>query len=510
LKQYDDVWDWLQISLPYILWRNSSYVDQSINTYNLLKGYVHIRQKTLTEPIPAWQHCGKFEGEVKAIGAACPPANIDSSVEQTSDLHFEGLKRYWDYHLKQDESTDFIRGPADPWKFVTADDNYKKHRIGSIAGKFQTYDAGGYGVEYRASLPEKAPGVNLEFYNKDMRQFRHTNWINNLTTRAVFIGFSIYNQDYDMWSAVQLTVEMPPSGLIVPSTKILPFVPNLWETTEEYMMAYGLILRLVIGGYIAFVVAPCEMKHKTRNQKAGYQYFTSLNGVCDVCVVICIIISVLLRYILFRDYKTQDLMVRLADADKSGGYLCYYDLAHTYEWLFILEGVIFAFTMYRMVSLFRLNRTVYLLWHTIGKMCRETGLHLSLLFIPTFWFFTIAAHRIWGDQLLQFETLQDSFISVYYMTKGALNTNGVVILDTVLAAIYYGMLYIFVTFLLVTGFAMVFVEAYYVVQLTATSQGEHWGYDRWKNWLIHPMFLSCFHYATSGSSSPSGDGGSPT
>jgi len=299
---------------------------------------------------------------------------------------------------------------------------------------------------------------------------------------------------------------MPPSGQIVPTAKIVPFIPNLWETTGEYTQAYALILRVFIGGYIAFVVAPNEMRHKTRNQKAGYKYFTSLNGFCDVILVVGVIVALLLRFIMFKDYKTQDLMVALDDADKTVGYLQFQSLALAYEWLFIIEGFIFCFTMYRMIALFRLNRTLYLLWHTIGKMCMETGFHLCLLFLPTFWFFTIAAHRIWGTQLLQFESLQSSFVSVYYMTKGDLDISLIVSLDTILAAIYYSMLYIFVTFLLVTGFAMVFIDAYYVVQLTATSQGQHWNFDKWKQWLIHPMFLSCLHYATSGSSSAPVDG----
>merc|ERR1711865_790201 len=105
-----------------------------------------------------------------------------------------------------------------------------------------------------------------------MNEMRRLNWINNLTTRAVFIGFNIYNADYDLWSSVQLSIEMPPSGLIVPIATILPFVPNLWETAAEYTQAYALILRCFIAGYIACVVAPNEMRHKTRNQKAGYKY----------------------------------------------------------------------------------------------------------------------------------------------------------------------------------------------------------------------------------------------
>lgn len=503
LQTHDDVWDWFQITLPHVLWRNATWTDQSIASYNSMKGYVNIRQKTLKEANPDWQHCEKFKNAVTSIpGARCPSLKMTDDDELTSDSHFEGLKRYWDYHLNADRDTDFIRGPAKPWQFVSAEDNTKNHDIGRVHGNLQVYDAGGYSVEYRTAIPKKAAAENKEFYLKDMRELRQKHWINNVTTRAVFVSFNIYNYHYDCWVSVDLTLEMPPSGRVVPSYEIRQFIPNLFETTNEYMVTYIIFLRMIIAGYIVLVVGFSEIRHKTRNQKAGYQYYTSVNGVCDVIISLCIAATIVIRFAKFNTDRTADLILAMDDSGKSVGFKSFADIARDYEWLFILEGIIFSITMFRLISLFRINRTIYLLWHTLGMTLMQ-GLYLCLLFVPTVWFFTICAHRIWGRESEKFESLSMSFLSVYHMSKGALNVNEIVKLDTILAGLFYLMLYIFVTFLLLTGFAAVFVESYYIVQLTQASQGEAFGFDRWKNWFVHPVILSLFHFAIGGSANQS-------
>jgi len=326
-----------------------------------------------------------------------------------------------------------------------------------------------------------------------------------VTTRAIFVSFSVYNHHYDAWAAVQLTIEMPPSGFVVTSHHVRPFVPNLFETGHEYVITYIIFFRLLIAGYIAVVVSITERGHKTRNQKAGFRYYTSVNGLCDVASASCVVATMAMRFAKFNGVGTTELIKKMQDVDKTTGFLCFMDTAHAYEWLFILESAIFGITMLRLVSLARINRTVYLLWHTLGRTLTQ-GMYLCLLFVPTIFFFTLIAHRIWGANSMDFLTLSKSVISVFHMTKGALDVSQLVRLDTLLAAFYYFLLYIFVTFLLITGFALVFIESYYVVQLTCTAQGETWNYEKWKNWLVHPVLLSLFHFAVKGSPSPP-DGG---
>merc|ERR1711998_93121 len=98
-------------------------------------------------------------------------------------------------------------------------------------------------------------------------------------------------------------------------------------------------------------------------------------------------------FVRFNRDRTAEIITQMNDAGKTLGYRSFRDLAIDYEWLLIMEGVIFSFTMFRLISLFRINRTVYLLWHTLGRTLQQ-GMPLLLLFIPTFAFFIIAANRI--------------------------------------------------------------------------------------------------------------------
>lgn len=508
IREYDDVWDFLQITMPRVFWRNETEgdlpgasTDQTIATYNGLPGYIRIRQKTVKEAVPHWQHCDKFKRIVEALpGSKCPSIKMTEQNELKDNEHFEGLRRYWNYHLVEDKDTDFLRGPAKPWEFVSAEKNSNDHDIGLVHGRSQTYDQGGFQVEYRSELPLKEPAKNLGYYTKDMRELKQKRWIHNATTRAVFIDFNVYNYQYDIWAAVSLLLEFPASGQVVPSYEVRPFKPNLFETPAEYRLTYVLFIRFLIAGYITIVVGTVEMAHKTRNQKPGYTYYTSLNGICDVCISICICASIIVRFVKFNTEQTNKIMLKLDDTDKQRGFKSYADIARDFEWLFIMEGLIFLFTMFRLVSLYRINRTIYLFWHTIGMVFKQ-GVYMCFLFCPTLLFFTVIAHRIWGAETKAFATMGDSFIAVYHMTKGALNVSHIIELDTILAGTFYGLLYIFVTFLLLTSFAVIFVESYYVVQLTATGGGDPFTYDKFRNWLIHPVLLSCFHFALPGGGS---------
>jgi hypothetical protein len=513
LKEYDDIWDFLQITIPYVFWRqnvvldgtnatgNASKTDQSLDSYNVLPGYLNIRQKSLKPPDPVWENCDKFKDIMQDLsGASCPPIFIDDDNELSNDETFEGLKRYWDWHTLNDAAIDFIRGPAKPWQFVDAEKNKDNHNIGIMHGRIQSYSRGGYSVEYKSELPTKNPDENLEIYNKDMRELRHKEWIHKTTTRAVLVDFNVYNHQYDMWLAVNLVMELPPSGRVLTSYEIRPYLPSLFETTHEYIIVYFLFVRLLIGGYIGIVVGLAEQIHKTRNQRPGYMYYTSLNGICDVCITICIIASIVVRFVQFNEGSTAQLLIDLKDEGKNKGTQCYTDLSRDYEWLFIMEGLIFTFTMFRLMSLFRINSTIYLFWQTLGKVFMQ-GIYLSFMFVPAVVFFSVTAHRIWGTRSENFQTMAYSFMSVYHMTKGALDTSDIIELDTLLATIYYMMLYMFVTFLLLTTFAVIFVEGYYVVLLTSSARGEVFGWDKLKTWMIHPVFLSLFALASSGSGS---------
>mmetsp|Transcript_90033 Transcript_90033/g.155988 ORF Transcript_90033/g.155988 Transcript_90033/m.155988 type:complete len:854 (+) Transcript_90033:115-2676(+) len=506
VRTYYQVWDWLQITLPHVVWgdgTSASAANRKLNDYNLLPGYVNIRVKNVKSVNPLeWEDRGKYckHNDMRAVltylpGAQCTPIYVDSDTESTERL--VPMDRYWQQRMEIDRDTDIIRGPAQPWRHVSSNENYKDHNQYSVVGTIQTYDAGGYTVDYKAQIPEVAVQQNLQFYNQDMNVFRALDWININTTRAVIIELNVHNYDYDKWASLTLLFEMPISGQVQPKMILREYIPNLHETRSEMYVIYAYFGRLVIGLYIFVLVGGTEIRHKIKNQKAGYLYYCSFCGLNDLGIFGCCLGALLLRYLSFRERSTANALRQLADPIRTKGFYSYGQESWEYESVFIIEGFLFLFTMCRLVSLVRLNKTVFLIWRVIGQAL-EGCLYFSIVFLATGWGFIVVGSKIWGESLPEFQNLSNTCMSIFHLSKGTLDFTPMIRHDLAMSAIYYIGYYIFVTFMLVSGFTMIFIESYYMVMLTNSASDTNWDAQRWRSWFIHPVVLSLWQYFTTG------------
>lgn len=504
VKTYDQVWDWLQVTLPLVVWGNgNANLGRQLHEHNLLPGYINIRVKNVKSINPLDWHTRETHCETDDMkrvlnslpGAQCTPIYVNEDTEETERL--VPVDRYWDQRMEVDRDRDIIRGPALPWKYISSDENRRDHNQYSIGGAVQRYDASGYTVDYKAQIPAIAIADNLKFYDQDMNVFRALNWININTTRAVIIETNIHNYDYDKWASLTLLFEMPVSGQVQPKMILKEYMPNLHETRSEMYILYAYFVRLVIGLYVFFLVGGNEIHHKIRNQKAGYLYYLSFCGFNDLGIFGSCVAALLLRYIGFRDKSTADVLRELADPTEIKGFYSYKNEADQYEALFIIEGFLFLFTMCRLVSLVRLNKTVFLIWRVIGEALRGC-FYFSIVFLATGWGFVVVGSKIWGEALPQFQSLSNTLMSIFHLSKGTLNFTDMIAHDLAMSAIYYIGYYVFMTFMLVSGFTMIFIESYYMVMLTTSASDATWDAQRWRSWFIHPVVLSLWQYFTTG------------
>lgn len=76
----------------------------------------------------------------------------------------------------------------------------------------QTYSTGGFVYEFRGRLSE---------LRQNLSELHRLGWIDNLT-RAVFIQFSLYNPNVQLFTSVILLVELIPTGGVFPHTRFEP------------------------------------------------------------------------------------------------------------------------------------------------------------------------------------------------------------------------------------------------------------------------------------------------
>jgi len=187
------------------------------------------------------------------------------------------------------------------------------------------------------------------------------------------------------------------------------------------------------------------------------------------------------------------------------GFVSLSDVAYQYEQLFIVEGLLFTFNMYRLLSLIRLNHTVFMLWHTIGDAIKAFTFML-FLFFPVVIGFTMMAHNIWGRFVSNFGSLSSTSLALLKFVKGDLDFTYLAAYDKFWSVGLFISFYFFITFILLNVFTMILVDAYYTVKLTAEFDPDEelvkWNAQRWKKWIVPQLCLNIYQTLTRDTATP--------
>uniref|UniRef100_A0A1B6KUS0 Uncharacterized protein n=1 Tax=Graphocephala atropunctata TaxID=36148 RepID=A0A1B6KUS0_9HEMI len=108
---------------------------------------------------------------------------------------------YGRYSFSNEDKEDF--GTSDEWKYKDADES----ETASIDGILTNYNGGGY-IALLQNINDKA--------TQTIYKLRNGKWIDR-GTRAVFIEFTIYNGNINLFCTFKIIFEFPPCGGVIPS-----------------------------------------------------------------------------------------------------------------------------------------------------------------------------------------------------------------------------------------------------------------------------------------------------
>lgn len=497
VQTFEDLWDWLNYTVPDIFWVDEP-TSPILQTYNQLLGYFSIRVQNVKEPTTSTEFCvnnAKLVADFNALAddgnnlsISCFPRSLNDATQRTES--YPEISSYWRNQTMQSQgdSLAVVRGLSEPGVFRSKELNRERHGIGNIDGLIATYDASGYSVDYRMTVSDPDEHIRIQ-YRSDLQVFRDAGWIGP-TTRVVIMSFTTYNYDYDLWTSSDFLFEIPPDGDLMPSFSVKPFKPRIYETRDELTFTYIDYVRLAIAIYILIFVGWAERQHKVRNHKAGFYYHISLSGITDLGLVICIFMTVVWRTVVFHDPTTARYIELADDQDRVNGFRSFRQLAWEYNTVFILDGIVMVFLMYRMITFFRLSHTIYLQWKAIGQALKAF-IFFTLIFVPAIAGFIVVSTALFGKYILGFSSLMRTSVSTFKLTHGDLNPQ-ILDRDVVVGVISAMALYLLLTFFLMNVFITIFVDAYYVIRLTCTQPAEKWNGQRIRSWALPGVCVSMF------------------
>ena len=173
----------------------------------------------------------------------------------------------------------------------------------SILGKSYTYYAGGGYIAQWDFNSKNA--INITRYLQD------NYWLDQFTA-AVFVEFTVYNPNINLFSYVSLLLEFTPSGNLEPYPAVYTF--KLYDyTSSEDIQAITVTLTYVI---FVMTLLYFVIKEVDDMKRAGKKYLLSANNWLEICIIISSIL-VLLGYMV-RKVLVDITGRELQDAKDSG------------------------------------------------------------------------------------------------------------------------------------------------------------------------------------------------
>ncbi|XP_069463204.1 polycystin-1-like protein 2 isoform X2 [Ambystoma mexicanum] len=388
------------------------------------------------------------DGNSKLVGTArirqvrvrkdtCPIANKMKSL--LTECHAS-------YSLSAEDTSDY----AEHWNLTVADTNssdlntawnYQSQsqlRSHPVWGKLAMYRGGGY-VVYLGSHPKNASRVIQYLYSNV--------WLDTYT-RAVFVEFTVYNANVNLFCIIRLAFETNALGAF--------FTHSELQSVRLYPYTDGLHIFVVAAEVIYFLFIIYYMVIQAKLMKAlKWGYFRSKWNILELAVIViswCALSVFVKRTILgtrdisyYQDHKDECISFdETATADAVLGYLI--------AFLVLLSTV-------KLWHLLRLNPKLNMITSTLQRAWGDISGFITVILIM-FLAYSIATNLIFGWKLYSYKTVLDSAKTMVSLQLGIFNYEEVLDYNPILGSFLIGSCIIFMTFVVLNLFISVILVAF--------------------------------------------------
>uniref|UniRef100_A0A8C3PDD2 Polycystin 1 like 2/pseudo n=1 Tax=Chrysemys picta bellii TaxID=8478 RepID=A0A8C3PDD2_CHRPI len=409
---YQDFFTWARTTLVNKLY--GSYQGFITDGNSKLVGSARIRQvrvKGNTCPIAP-----KLQGSVQECHAMYSP-----QAEDTSDYG-----EHWNISAF-DNSSDL----SSAWQYQSQ----SKLRGHPVWGKLAIYRGGGY-VVHLGTDPKNATRILQYLFNNV--------WLDTFT-RAVFVEFTVYNANVNLFCIISLMFETNALGAFFTHAEL--------QSIRLYPYTDGLHIFVVAAEVIYFLFVIYYMVAQGKLMRAlKWRYFHSKWNLLELAIILISwsTLSVFVKRTILgaRDISYyqhhKDDFNETATADAALGYLI--------AFLVLLATV-------KLWHLLRLNPKLNMITSTLRRAWGDISGFITVILIM-FLAYSIATNLIFGWKLHSYKTLFDSAETMVSLQLGIFNYEEVLDYNPILGSFLIGSCIIFMTFVVLNLFISVILVAF--------------------------------------------------
>lgn len=423
LSTMEDFWKYtegpLLDGLYWDVWYNNKTMaeNQSFIYYeNLLLGVPRMRQ-------------------LKVRNGSCSiPEDLQDDIKECYDVYSPG----------NEDTAPFGLQTGTAWMYATEQQLNGSSHWGFIA----TYSGAGYYLDL--SKTREAAAAQVAALKKNL-------WLDR-GTRAVFLDFSVYNANINLFCIIRLLVEFPATGGLLTSWQ--------FQTVKliHYISPFDIVLaicEITFCLFVAYYIVEEILEIRTHQ----LHYFRGVWNCLDVVIIVLSVVAIAIN--IHRVSTISGLLKNLLEEQAT--FPNFEPLAY---WQIQFNNVAAVTVFFAWVKLFKFinfNRTMSQLSTTMSR-CAKDILGFAIMFFIIFLAYAQLAFLVFGTQIDDFSTFQDCIFTQFRIILGDFNFTEVEEANRILGPIYFTSFVFFMFFILLNMFLAIINDTYSEVKTDMAQQ----------------------------------------
>ena len=390
IKKTEQIWSWLQDDFLSSIYGSTWYNQEPTNLKNYIKDYSSVIVGCVL----------LRQARVKSSACRSSIQTIDCfSDYEVTTMENNNFGLAW---LPQDTASS-ISSPETPssLNLQNAFQYTKASKLNSqpFIGKYSNYLGGGYVYQLNTSLANPAQTLT------DLADLQANDWIDR-ATRAVFIEFTLYNANVDLFAYCTILFGIIPTGNIVFTKEFYPI--SLYSNETAVIIALDLIF-IAITLLLVFKEIKLIRKFKCSYLKNSWSY---------VNWTLFIFSMVSFAMYLNRLYEMYNLRKQIQA--KSGEVINFQSITSWNTLLIMCLSFCCFLASIKLIKIVSISRTITLLGK-VFKECFQELVGFMLVYLILLVSFVNLMYLISYDRNIQFKSFFSSFLTCFLILLGKFN-----------------------------------------------------------------------------------------
>nr|CAH8862020.1 unnamed protein product [Trichobilharzia regenti] len=349
-----------------------------------------------------------------------------------------------EYHESNEDKTPFGLKVDTAWTYTSS----QQLGMSTFWGSVGLYSGGGYYVDLSRNRNNASSQLDTLFQNL---------WLDR-GTRVIFLHFTTYNANMNLFCVAEIAIEAPPSGGLTISNEFRTIKLLRYVTPFDYFV---LSCECTFMMFVVYYIIEEIMEIKRHK----WSYFASVWNCLDIVIIIISMVCCA-----FNIYRTINVLNLLEEVLQNPNIFANFQLLSIWQVNF---NYAISFTVFlAWVKLFKyisFNKTMTQLSSTLGSCAKDLA-GFAIMFFIVFFSFAQLGYLAFGTQAKDFSSFMTTVFTLFRIILGDFDFNALQTANRVFGPIYFIVYVFFVFFVLINMFIAIINETYSSVKSDLEKQ----------------------------------------